>query len=239
MAVHHLWPSVRHTDEVTELDDDSPATSRRLPESTRVEAFSDGVFAIAVTLLVLDLHSPSGERGQFLHELMRQWPSYVAYLAAFLNISAIWISHHDLFTRIHRVDARLICANLLLLMVSSLFPWPASVIAEAIRDGNHSDQVVATVLFATVGLLVPLVWLVLYRCLQRSPYLLRAGEDVSFTRVASKQALVSVIVYPIAAALAFVAPVASLVAFVALPLFFIGTVFASQAPTPMQAATRP
>ena len=221
---------------MTDLDDDAPTTSRRLPESTRVEAFSDGVFAIAVTLLVLDLHSPSGGRGQFLHELLNQWPAYVAYLAAFLNISAIWISHHDLFTRIHRVDARLICANLLLLMASSLFPWPASVIAEAIRDGNHRDQVAATVLFAIVGLLVPLAWLLLHRCVQRSPHLLRAGEDISFTRVASKQALVSVIVYPIAAALAFVAPVASLVAFVALPLFFIGTVFASQPPTPTPAA---
>jgi uncharacterized membrane protein len=235
MAIHQRSLMGRHTEEVPELDDDAPADARHLPESTRVEAFSDGVFAIAITLLVLDLHSPSA-RGQFLHELLRQWPAYVAFLAAFLNISAIWISHHDLFTRIRRIDARLICANLLLLLVSSLFPWPASVIAEAIRDGNHRDQVAATVLFAIVGLLVPLAWLVLYRCVQRSPHLLRDGDDVAFTRVASKQALVSVIVYPIAAVLAFIAPVESLIAFVLLPLFFIGTVFASQPPAPKRVA---
>ena len=222
---------------MTNLDDDLPTASRRLPESGRVEAFSDGVFAIAVTLLVLDLHSPSGERGQFLHELLRQWPAYVAYLAAFLNISAIWISHHDLFTRIHRVDARLICANLLLLMVSSLFPWPAAVIAEAVRDGSHRDQVAATVLYAIIGLFVPLAWIVLYRCLERSPHLLRTGEDSAFAGIATKRALVSVVVYPIAGALAFVAPVAALVAFVALPLFFIGTVFVSQ-PTSTTAQLR-
>jgi uncharacterized membrane protein len=213
---------------VTNPNDDLASASRRLPESGRVEAFSDGVFAIAVTLLVLDLHSPSGERGQFLHELVRQWPAYVAYLAAFLNISAIWISHHNLFTRVDRVDARLICANLLLLMVSSLFPWPASVIAEAVRDGTHRDQVAATVLYAIIGFFVPLAWIVLYRCIERSPHLLRASEDSAFARIATKQSLVSLVVYPIAAALAFIAPVAALVAFVALPLFFVGTVFASQ-----------
>ncbi|MEO7371312.1 MAG: TMEM175 family protein, partial [Ilumatobacteraceae bacterium] len=82
VAVHHLWLNYGHTDPVTDLDDDAPTRFRRLPESTRVEAFSDGVFAIAVTLLVLDLHSPSGGRGQFLHDLIRQWPAYVANLAA-------------------------------------------------------------------------------------------------------------------------------------------------------------
>jgi uncharacterized membrane protein len=66
----------------------------RFAESTRVEAFSDGVFVIALTLLVLDLHAPDA-RGQFLPALLEQWPGYLAYLAAFLNISAIWINHHD------------------------------------------------------------------------------------------------------------------------------------------------
>jgi uncharacterized membrane protein len=133
-----------------------------------VEAFSDGVFAIALTLLVLDLHPPDA-RGQFLPALLEQWPGYLAYLAAFLNISAIWINHHDLFTRIRRVDARLICANLLLLLVTSLFPWLASVISAAVETGEHRDQVAATVLYAGIGFLVPLAWIVLYRYAARSP----------------------------------------------------------------------
>jgi hypothetical protein len=76
------------------------------------------VFAIALTLLALDLHSDAS-RGHFAHALLDQWQSYVAYLAAFLNISAIWNSHHDVFTRVRRVDVRLIVANLGLLLVSS------------------------------------------------------------------------------------------------------------------------
>ena len=162
---------------------DQDAQALRLPESTRVEAFSDGVFAIALTLLVLDLHAPSGARGQFVQVLVRQWPAYVAYLAAFLNIAAIWINHHDLFSRVRRVDARLICANLLLLLVSSLFPWPASVISAAARTGDRGDQIAAMVLYAAVGFLVPLAWDVLYFTVARSPHLLSDPAGAAFARL--------------------------------------------------------
>jgi uncharacterized membrane protein len=195
----------------------------RLPESNRVEAFSDGVFAIALTLLVLDLHAPS-TRGRFGHDLLADWPAYVAYLAAFLNIAAIWINHHELFSRVRRVDPPLICANLFLLLVTSLFPWPASVISAAIRSGDHSDQVSATVLYAAVGFLVPLAWLVLYGYLGRAPTLLIDADGSASARRGVRRSMVSVIVYPIAGGLAFLAPVAALIAFVALPFYFIVTV---------------
>jgi uncharacterized membrane protein len=199
---------------------DQDAVTRRLPESTRVEGFSDGVFAIALTLLVLNLRAPDTS---VAHALLTDWPVYVAYLAAFLNIAAIWIHHHDLFTRVRRVDARLICANLLLLLIASLFPWPASVISAAVRSGDRSNEVAATVLYAAVGFLVPLAWIVLYSYLGRHPRLLRDETGSAFIRTAIRRALVSVVVYPAAAVLAFVEPVAALVAFAALPLFFIGT----------------
>jgi uncharacterized membrane protein len=196
----------------------------RLAESTRVEAFSDGVFAIALTLLVLDLRSPATGPGGFARALLSQWPAYVAYLAAFLNISAIWINHHELFTLVRRVDARLICANLLLLLVASLFPWPAAVISAAVRDGNRADQIAATVLYAAVGFLVPLAWIVLYRYLSRSPHLLADPAATGYARQGIRRSLLSVIAYPAAAAIAFVEPRAALAAFAALPLFFIMTV---------------
>ena len=206
---------------------DQDAQARRLPESTRVEGFSDGVFAIALTLLVLDLHAP-GAPGRLAHGLLAQWPAYVAYLAAFLNIAAIWINHHDLFTRVRRVDARLICANLVLLLVASLFPWPASVISAAVRDGNRGDQVAATVLYAAVGFLVPLAWDLLYLTVARSPHLLSDPADAAFARKAARRSTISIVVYPAAAAIAFVEPVIALAAFAALPMFFIASViFAS------------
>ena len=97
--------------------------STRLAESNRVEAFSDGVFAIALTLLVLDLHAPEGESGHFARALLDQWQSYAAFLAAFLNISATWLNHHDLFTRVRRVDTSLMCANLALLLITPCSRW--------------------------------------------------------------------------------------------------------------------
>jgi len=210
----------------------SPAL--RLPESNRVEAFSDGVFAIALTLLVLDLHAPGDSRGRFAHVLVEQWPAYLAYLAAFLNIASIWINHHDLFTRVRAVDARLICANLFLLLVASLFPWPASVISAAVQKGDHGDQVAAMVLYAAVGFLVPLAWILLYGYLARTPYLLRDASGVAFARSAARRSLVSVVVFPAAAVLAFVEPIAALIAFAALPFFFIAAVLfvAPARPTP-------
>jgi hypothetical protein len=78
----------------------------RLSESNRVEAFSDGVFAIAITLLVLELAIPATS-GEFTKELRDEWVSYVAYLAAFANIGVLWMGHHTAFTRIRAVDARL------------------------------------------------------------------------------------------------------------------------------------
>jgi uncharacterized membrane protein len=209
----------------------------RLPESARVEAFSDGVFAIALTLLVLDLHEPA-TRGHFGHDLLEQWPAYVAYLAAFLNISAIWINHHDLFSRVRRVDPPLICANLLLLLVSSLFPWPAAVMSAAVRSGNHSDQVAATVLYAAVGMLVPVTWLLLYAYLAKAPALFVDATGPRFVRKAMRRSYVSIVLYPVAIVLAFIEPIAAIVAFVALPAYFLGTVVVNSVNgrTPLPAA---
>jgi uncharacterized membrane protein len=85
--------------------------ARPLAESSRVEAFSDGVLAIAITLLVLDLHTAS-EPGRVGHDILQQWPSYLAYVASFLYIGVVWVNHHSLFTRLGRVDTGLLWCNL-------------------------------------------------------------------------------------------------------------------------------
>lgn len=205
----------------------SEAVTRRLPESTRVEAFSDGVLAIAVTLLVLDLHSDF-ERGTFAHSLAAQWPSYVAYVAAFLTVSAIWINHHDLFTRIRGVDAGLVSLNLALLMVASLFPWPTAVISASQRNGDRHDQIAASLLYAGVGFLMPLTFIAVYSYLARTPRLLTDPSQAAYLQVSRKRALVSIVIYPLTAALAFVSTDLALALFLAVPLFFIVAVFLQQ-----------
>lgn len=202
-------------------------TRPALPESTRVEAFSDGVFAIAITLLVLELRSEF-DHGQFLHQIGERWPSYVAYLAAFLNIAAIWINHHDVFTRVRAVDAGLITINLGILLIASLLPWPTAVISAAQHEGSRSDQITASVLYAAIAFLVPLTFIAVATYLARRPHLLVDPSQVAWARAARRRALLSVVVYPITAALAFVSATLSLALFFAVPVFFIAAMFAQE-----------
>lgn len=205
-------------------------TQRRLSEKARVEAFSDAVFAIGLTLLVLGLRSDAG-RGAFLHAMAHQWPAYVAYFAAFLNISAIWINHHDLFSRVKRVDNPLLALNLFALFVASVFSWPAAVIGSAIQGGDHHDQVFAVTLFAGIGFTVPLSFIVLYSYLFRKPQLLDEAADVAYMRAGIKRALISVGLYPVTVLLAVsLSPVVSLALFVAIPAFFIAAMLLQHEP---------
>src|SRR5258707_1977907 len=125
-------------------------STRRQNETNRVEAFSDGVFSIAITLLVLELAIPATQ-GDFLKDLIGEWVSYVAYLAAFANIGVLWMGHHTVFTRIAAVDSGLLWRNLVLLLTVSVVPFPTAVIASAYRIGTDADQVAAVTAFAAAG----------------------------------------------------------------------------------------
>src|SRR5690349_429038 len=101
-------------------------------ETGRVEAFSDGVIAIAITLLVLDIKVPTGlgEEGGLLDALLRQWPVYLAFFNSFATIGVMWINHHRLFTQIKRIDHTLLLLNALLLMAISLVPFSSALLSE-------------------------------------------------------------------------------------------------------------
>ena len=95
-------------------------------ETARIEAFSDGVFAIAITLLVLDLKVPRGlAEGRTLADaLLAQWPAYLAFASSFMTILIMWVNHHRIFTLVGRSDERLIFYNGLLLMGVTVVPFP-------------------------------------------------------------------------------------------------------------------
>src|SRR5690349_1513954 len=101
-----------------------------MSEKGRVEAFSDGVFAIAITLLVLEIHVPEIESGRSLWAALGQgWPSYAAYVVGFLVIGVMWLNHHTTFGYIATVNRPLLLLNLLLLMVIVAVPWPVELVA--------------------------------------------------------------------------------------------------------------
>jgi uncharacterized membrane protein len=113
----------------------------------RVEAFSDAVMAIAITLLVLQLGSGSGNES-LGDRLADQWPLYVSYLLSFLNIGIVWLNHHSIFSRLRGIDHGLVLLNLLLLLVVSVLPFPTRVLGEALQGADFADQRTAALLYA-------------------------------------------------------------------------------------------
>jgi len=100
-------------------------------ETGRLEAFSDGVIAVAITLLVLDIKVPHATDlggGTLLRALSHQWPVYLAYLTSFATILVMWLNHHNLFKQIKRVDHTLLLLNGLLLLGVTLVPFPTALI---------------------------------------------------------------------------------------------------------------
>ena len=113
--------------------------SRNTTETSRVEAFSDGVLAIAITLLVLDIPIPDAH-GDVGAQLQEAWPHYIAFVTAFLTIAVMWANHHDLFRIIDKTDRGLMLANAFLLLTISFLPFPTAVLAEGIRESGSNRQ---------------------------------------------------------------------------------------------------
>jgi uncharacterized membrane protein len=138
----------------------APAT-KELADTGRVEAFSDGVFAIAITLLVLELKVPDGD-GSLWHTLIHEWPRFVAYLSSFAVIGIMWVNHHSMFRAIVRTDRPLLFLNLLLLLWMSLLPFPTSLVSRYLGDGGSDASVAEAVYSANLTLAAiafSLIWL--------------------------------------------------------------------------------
>ena len=132
-------------------------------ETARIEAFSDGVFAVAITLLTFQIRvPPHAPPGGLRLALVGLWPSYLAFLASFMTIGVMWLNHHRLFSMIERKDDGVILLNLLLLLVVTWLPFPTALVAEHLR-GSHDDQQTAAVVYATSLLAIAIVFNVLWR----------------------------------------------------------------------------
>ncbi|MFW3171639.1 TMEM175 family protein [Geodermatophilus sp. CPCC 206100] len=196
-----------------------PASRGATAETGRVEAFSDGVLAIVITLLVLELHPPS-EPGAMLTELGEQWPGYLAYLASFGYVAVIWVNHHELFTRIAAVDVGLLWRNLALLLTTSFLPFPTAVLGTAFQHGTRADQAAALVLYCALAAAMAISWLALFQHLCHRPRLLRTGTPADFFAAERGRALLGVAAYAVAAGSAAWQPLLGLGIAAVLPVFY-------------------
>jgi uncharacterized membrane protein len=120
-------------------------------DRSRLEAFSDGVFAVAITLLALDLTVPGHGHGPLLNQLYDKWPAFLAYLISFFMIGIVWVNHHFLVRSITKVDRMLLFLNLVLLLFVVLIPWATGTEASYFPE-NTWDARLAMVLYAAVFL---------------------------------------------------------------------------------------
>ncbi|MCM2425471.1 TMEM175 family protein [Streptomyces sp. RKAG337] len=171
-------------------------------ESGRVEAFSDGVFAIAITLLVLEIKVPPHAGDHLWSALGEMWPSYAAYAVTFLVIGIMWVNHHTIFQCIARVDRTLLFLNLILLMGVAALPWPAAVVAEYLREGDAAHVALAVYGFFLV--FHALVFQAMWWHLTRTGHLFDDRVDVEAARATRGRFALGSVVYPITVGLAFV-----------------------------------
>ena len=193
---------------------------------SRLEAFSDGVFAIAATLLTLDLRVAPAQP-DLSRTLLDQWPAYAAYLVSFLTIGIIWVNHHTLLEHITRVDRRFLYLNLLLLLSVAVVPFPTSVVGEYIKDARGATP--ALVLYGLVALLIAVAFALIFFYATADGRLVRDRDAGRRIRSEGRLFPIGLVAYSAGIALAFASPIASLVVygltalFYALPLLPLGS----------------
>jgi len=186
-------------------------------ETARVEAFSDGVFAIAITLLILAVGiEQSIEHGSVEHTLLHLWPAYIAYAVSFLTVGIMWVNHHQLFRHFERVDRPLLLLNILLLMCISFTPFPTRVVAD--HATNSADREAAAVLYGLTMTLTAICFFSVW--IYGSRRLLRPNTDMREVSGITRSYLPGAPVYALATAIAFVNSVASLILFGAIAIFY-------------------
>jgi uncharacterized membrane protein len=195
----------------------SPSIDRGLPGPARLEAFSDGVLAIAITLLVLEIKVPHlaapDDAQEALAALVSLAPKFLGYLLSFFFIAVFWVNHHRFFRLIERVDGRLLWLNILLLLALSFIPFPTAMI------GEYPSNPTSLALFAVVLMLAGIAFNLMWRQ-ARARHLYHAGVAPGLVDSAAARGLIGPVAYGLAAIIAFLLPAAAWAIFILVPLVY-------------------
>ena len=185
--------------------------------TSRLEAFSDGVFAIAITLLVLEFGVDAATK-DLGKALLHIWPSYLAYVTSFLTIAVLWVNHHALISLVSHVDRTLLFLNSLLLLVIAFTPFPTRLIAEFLREAANEETAVLAygITFVIMAVLFQLLW----RWISTGRRLIRA--DVSDAAIAdiNRSYAPGIPIYAGATLVALVSPLASFILYLVIGVFY-------------------
>ena len=195
----------------------APDTDRSTMSPARTETFSDGVFAIAITLLVLEIRLPEAE-GDLLSQLTGLWPSYLGYVLSFALIAQVWLNHHAMFQRFRSLDHWTIICNLALLLDVAFLPFPTSVLAHALESGEGTT--VAAVFYGLVMVLGGVFFNAVWWSARRGAHL-HSDIPAAHVRVIRRRFALGPCLYAVAAALGLVHVWLSIAAYLALIGFFM------------------
>jgi uncharacterized membrane protein len=189
----------------------------------RLESFSDGVIAVAITLLVLDIAVPTlteSSHGAHLgHELARHWPNYAAYIISFITIGIIWINHHVMIGRLARADHSILMLNLVLLLTIAVIPFGTSLAAEYLREGHGAKLAVG--IYGGILLAMAIAFAALNsQILLRRPELLGQPLSLARRRKILARSLTGLPPYALATTLAILSPYVTLAICGGLALFY-------------------
>jgi uncharacterized membrane protein len=180
-------------------------------ETARIEAFSDGVFAIAVTLLVLELHVPELNEGalpeNLLRELRIQGTGYLAFVISFFTIFIMWVNHHKIFKQIYKRNTGLMFANGLVLFLACLVSYPSSLL---MRFYDTPSRQVCVSIYTGMFVVINLSYILLWRLASRDRSLLRPGLGDNAIRAIRNIHLLGLPTYVVAFSLSFYFPASAL-----------------------------
>ena len=188
-------------------------------ETGRVEAFSDGVLAIVITLLVLELHVPRDltSEAALRAALAHEWPAYFAFLTSFATVGIMWVNHHRLFTLIGRVDHWLLMLNLLLLLTICIVPFPTAIVAEYLgSDGART----ATLVLGGTFVFIAIVFNVLWRYASQDRRMIAPHVPQEVVDAQTRQYRLGPVFYLASFLLAIVSPLLSVGVNLAMAIFF-------------------
>ena len=190
-------------------------------ETGRLEAFSDGIFAFAITLLVLGLRDPALTGGSNLVSgLVQEWPAFFAFFTSFLTILIMWVNHHNMFNYIRRIDTRFMFLNGFLLMAVTLTPFTTMLVGDHITGG---DATTAAVVYSGVFVLLAVAWNFLWRHASNGHRLLSANVTDEHLRKVDRDYNLGLALYIIVFALAFVNGFAGILGVLLLAVFWAVT----------------
>lgn len=187
--------------------------------TARLETFADGVFAIAATLLILnvDTQIPGGITNLGEH-LTHIWPSYLAYAASFVTIGIMWVNHHTIMEQVARADRRFLLANIGLLLCIAFFPFTTRLVAEHVRGG---DARAAALAYGFTGVATAIMFNVTWFYAVVGKRLLRADAEASVVSGITRSYIPGPWIYLSATLVAFLSPVTSIVLFGLIALFYV------------------